>query len=120
MPGIQSDWGVGFQASTNDAGGKVFEMLANYQLLPHGGGGAEQPSARHQLVDLPFLPVVQREVPAVSLAVRQAEALLIGAADVGVRVAPILSVRPGVAHLPLDGGRCAARACRCRSARSGG
>ena len=31
--------GVGFQASTNDAGGKVFEMLANYQLLPHGGDG---------------------------------------------------------------------------------
>lgn len=31
--------GVGLQTSTNDAGGKVFEMLTDYQGLPHGGDG---------------------------------------------------------------------------------
>ncbi len=31
--------GVGFQTSTNDAGGKVLEMLTDYQGLPNGGDG---------------------------------------------------------------------------------
>ena len=31
--------GVGLQTSTNDAGGKVLEMLTDYQGLPHGGDG---------------------------------------------------------------------------------
>ena len=31
--------GVGMQTSTNDAGGKVLEMLTDYQGLPHGGDG---------------------------------------------------------------------------------
>ena len=31
--------GVGYQASTNDAGGKVHEMLTDYQGLPRGGNG---------------------------------------------------------------------------------
>lgn len=31
--------GVGLQQSANDAGGKVIEMLADYQGLPHGGDG---------------------------------------------------------------------------------
>ena len=31
--------GVGLQESTNDAGGKVIEMLTDYQGLPHGGDG---------------------------------------------------------------------------------
>lgn len=31
--------GVGLQTSTNDAGGKVLEMLTDYQGLPNGGNG---------------------------------------------------------------------------------
>ena len=31
--------GVGLQESTNDAGGKVIEMLTDYQGLPNGGDG---------------------------------------------------------------------------------
>jgi hypothetical protein len=31
--------GVGLQTSTNDAGGKVLEMLTDYQGLPNGGDG---------------------------------------------------------------------------------
>lgn len=31
--------GVGFQTSVNDAGGKVLEMLTDYQGLPNGGDG---------------------------------------------------------------------------------
>ncbi len=31
--------GVGLQTSTNDAGGKVFEMLTDYQNLKNGGNG---------------------------------------------------------------------------------
>ena len=31
--------GVGFQTSTNDAGGTVLEMLTDYQNLPNGGNG---------------------------------------------------------------------------------
>ncbi len=31
--------GVGMQTSVNDAGGKVLEMLTDYQGLPNGGDG---------------------------------------------------------------------------------